>query len=223
MDPLSTKAKGGADVEAVRDKLDVRATRTGKMDAGKVGVTEGRVVRDKRGRIVQVVGGEDGVGEVGGKGKRHWAGTLDDPLNALDDDREVEEDDEAVSDSFEGFGDEDRGREDRAGHLQHFSSGFIGAQSGVPTSASGVNAMSTTDRYSIIGQLSSAAALPGGKKKRKQSEREREWCQALVAKHGRDYAAMARDAKLNVMQQSVGDVKKRVSKYLKTEQEDEED
>jgi nucleolar protein 16 len=48
---------------------------------------------------------------------------------------------------------------------------------------------------------------------RKQSEREEEWIERLVDKHGHDYLAMARDMKLNPMQQSVGDLKKRVNKW----------
>ena len=47
-------------------------------------------------------------------------------------------------------------------------------------------------------------------KKRHVGEREREWLERLVAKHGENTAAMTRDMKLNPMQQSEGDLKKRI-------------
>ena len=47
---------------------------------------------------------------------------------------------------------------------------------------------------------------------RHQSEREREWLQRLVEKHGDDVAAMARDRKLNPYQQTASDIKRRLKK-----------
>jgi len=44
------------------------------------------------------------------------------------------------------------------------------------------------------------------KKERKQSEREREWIERLVAKYGEDYQRMARDMRLNPMQQTAADL-----------------
>lgn len=54
-----------------------------------------------------------------------------------------------------------------------------------------------------------------GRKKppRHQSTREEEWIEKLVEKHGDDYESMFRDRKLNIMQQSVGDIKKRVKMW----------
>jgi Ribosome biogenesis protein Nop16 len=45
---------------------------------------------------------------------------------------------------------------------------------------------------------------------RKQSKREQEWARRLVEAHLDDYGAMFRDPVLNPMQQSEGDIKKRV-------------
>ena len=48
---------------------------------------------------------------------------------------------------------------------------------------------------------------------RTQSEREEEWIAKLVQKHGEDYKAMFWDKTLNSMQQSEGDLKRRVKKW----------
>lgn len=68
----------------------------------------------------------------------------------------------------------------------------------------------TTD---VVRQLEEEASRPVVKKPRKQSEREEEWVGRLVEKYGDDYLAMSRDMKMNPMQQSVGDLKKRVKKW----------
>ncbi|KAH8177306.1 ribosome biogenesis protein nop16 domain-containing protein [Sarocladium implicatum] len=73
------------------------------------------------------------------------------------------------------------------------------------------NADGTTDVVrSLLEQ--SAGSTGEGKKKRHQSEREREWLAKLVGRHGDDYGAMARDIKLNPMQQTAGDIKRRVQR-----------
>jgi nucleolar protein 16 len=51
------------------------------------------------------------------------------------------------------------------------------------------------------------------KRLRQQSEREVEWISRLVEEHGDDYAAMFRDRSLNPMQQSIGDIRKRILKW----------
>jgi nucleolar protein 16 len=49
--------------------------------------------------------------------------------------------------------------------------------------------------------------------KRGQSKGEEQWIVDLVEKHGDDYKGMFWDRKLNPMQQSLGDIRKRVKKY----------
>ena len=51
------------------------------------------------------------------------------------------------------------------------------------------------------------------KRPRQQSQREEEWIMRLVEKHGQDTRAMARDKKLNPMQQAEGDISRRVQKW----------
>lgn len=53
----------------------------------------------------------------------------------------------------------------------------------------------------------------GKKRPRQQSQREEEWITKLVEKHGTDTRAMARDKKLNPMQQTEGDIGRRVKKW----------
>ena len=57
------------------------------------------------------------------------------------------------------------------------------------------------------------AQLLKEKRPRQQSKREEEWLERLVEAHGDNYKAMFRDRKLNPMQQSEGDIKRRVEKW----------
>ncbi|KAJ5584584.1 uncharacterized protein N7459_004384 [Penicillium hispanicum] len=74
---------------------------------------------------------------------------------------------------------------------------------------------------SIVQQLERQADLEGvaskAKKPRHQSTREQEWITRLIEKHGDNYTAMARDRKLNPMQQSEGDLRRRINKWKKTQ------
>ncbi|KAI0391429.1 ribosome biogenesis protein Nop16 [Xylariaceae sp. FL0594] len=71
------------------------------------------------------------------------------------------------------------------------------------------------EQNGIVAQLESEANRPVEKKPRTQSQREAEWLQSLVDKHGDDTAAMARDRKLNPFQQTAADIARRIKKWKK--------
>ncbi|KAI3550956.1 ribosome biogenesis protein Nop16 [Colletotrichum costaricense] len=68
-------------------------------------------------------------------------------------------------------------------------------------------------RPEVIRLLEKEAALPEIKKPRHISQQEKEWLERLIAKHGDDYDAMVRDRKLNPMQQTKGDIARRVKRF----------
>jgi len=68
----------------------------------------------------------------------------------------------------------------------------------------------------VIRQLEAAARNGVRKAPRGQSQREAEWLEALVEKYGDDYDKMVRDKKLNPMQQTAADIRKRVIKWKTT-------
>ena len=70
----------------------------------------------------------------------------------------------------------------------------------------------------IVPKLEEASRLAKKPKKRKQSQREAEWIQRLVERWGDDFRAMVRDQKLNPMQQSEGDLKRRVESWQRNQQ-----
>lgn len=65
----------------------------------------------------------------------------------------------------------------------------------------------------VIRQLEEAARNGARKAPRKQSQKEEEWIERLVEKYGDDYVGMMRDRKLNPMQQSEGDIRRRVRRW----------
>lgn len=69
------------------------------------------------------------------------------------------------------------------------------------------------EKNPIVRQLEEQAARIPEKKERLQSEREIEWLERLVGKWGVDYGKMARDKRLNPMQQTAKDIQRRVEKW----------
>ncbi|KAM0434134.1 hypothetical protein ACHAPT_004079 [Fusarium lateritium] len=70
----------------------------------------------------------------------------------------------------------------------------------------------TTD---VVKSLIEESRAPVEKKVRHQSGREKEWLDKLVAKYGDDTTGMAKDRKLNPMQQTAADIAKRIRKLNK--------
>ncbi|KAF2867769.1 ribosome biogenesis protein Nop16 [Massariosphaeria phaeospora] len=68
----------------------------------------------------------------------------------------------------------------------------------------------------VIRELERAARNGVRKAPRKQSQREAEWIERMVAKYGEDCAKMSRDRKLNPMQQTEADIRKRMQKWKAT-------
>lgn len=110
------------------------------------------------------------------------------------------EGDEIVSNKKDVEGDEEDEEEDDEEEDEEFE-GFEDEQ---PTN-------------SVVQQLEEMARNVIPSAPREQSDREQDWIADLVAKHGDDYEAMKWDKKLNVYQQSAGDLRRRVNKWKKTQ------
>lgn len=110
------------------------------------------------------------------------ANPLNDPLNELDSDSDDDDDDE------DGNGIEAAGTE---------WGGIVDADE---------------NDTEVIKSLVKESKAPVVKKPRHQSGAEKEWLQDLVAKYGDDTAAMAKDRKLNPMQQTAADIARRIRK-----------
>ncbi|RDA94219.1 hypothetical protein CP533_0622 [Ophiocordyceps camponoti-saundersi (nom. inval.)] len=64
----------------------------------------------------------------------------------------------------------------------------------------------------VVRSLMEMARNPAPSKPRHQSEMERQWLQRLVDRHGANTVAMARDRRLNPMQQTAADIARRIEK-----------
>lgn len=71
----------------------------------------------------------------------------------------------------------------------------------------------TIGKTPLVHQLERRASRGERKSTRKQSSRETTWVEALVKKYGDDYSKMVWDKELNPMQQSAGDIKRRVQRW----------
>ncbi|KAK4634129.1 Nucleolar protein 16 [Fulvia fulva] len=85
---------------------------------------------------------------------------------------------------------------------QHATDGFGGA--------AGDDEESKTE---TVRRLEEAANRPAKKFKRRMPDGEVEFVEELVRKYGDDYGKMARDHRINYMQRSEGDIKKRIKKW----------
>ena len=65
----------------------------------------------------------------------------------------------------------------------------------------------------IVPELEEAARYEKRKRPRKQSQREQDWIEGLVDRYGEDYGGMVRDRKLNAMQQSEGELRRRIAAW----------
>ncbi|KAH8663995.1 ribosome biogenesis protein Nop16 [Xylariales sp. PMI_506] len=120
---------------------------------------------------------------------------LNDPLNELDTDSEA---DSEMADDGETWG----GIDDDNNSSSNKKKSKKGKKSSNKVEAA-------TD---VVRQLEAEANRPLEKKIRGQSKGEQEWLEALVARHGDDTRAMARDRKLNPMQQTAADIARRLRK-----------
>ena len=67
----------------------------------------------------------------------------------------------------------------------------------------------------VVSELEEQAKYSKPKRPRTQSQREKEWIERLVERWGDDWGGMFRDRKLNPLQQSVGDLRRRVGIWKK--------
>ncbi|KAI9725641.1 MAG: Nucleolar protein 16 [Chrysothrix sp. TS-e1954] len=197
------RARGGVDHNARKRERDSAE----ESEEENTGVGEVEVVRDEKGRIVRVLssgqGGQsvdDGmVEEAGIRRPRTTAELRFRPLNSSDQNKEMDDFGSEMVVSLPN---------------PHAPSGHLGT---VALDSAAIQ--QTGEEDGVIGQLARRALYAqkqhSSRSRRKQSHAERRWCADLIARHGQDYRAMSRDVELNIMQQSEGDVQRRVETYLK--------
>lgn len=156
-----------------------------------------RVIRDAKGAITGIVRDE----KVEERRKRR--NPLNDALNELETDSEDDDDDEEAREEEEGA--EADNAIDDPGRTTRRRRSEVASQ----TAAAGRVAAG------IVPELEESAKHGKRKRARKQSQREQEWVERLVDRHGEDFGAMMRDRRLNPMQQSEGDLKRRVAVWRK--------
>lgn len=114
---------------------------------------------------------------------------LNDPLNELDSDN-----DDKMKDQLPGW----TRRGNQHGNIEDGEFEGFGNDDG---------------KTDVIRALEARASMPAKKYKRKQTENEVAFIEELVTKYGDDVGKMARDMKINYMQRSVGDLKKRIKTW----------
>ncbi|KAF7503670.1 hypothetical protein GJ744_003399 [Endocarpon pusillum] len=93
-----------------------------------------------------------------------------------------------------------------------------GGENGAAATADPIRAGRREPATDVVAALEAQAAqeavqLARRRRPRQQSKREEEWIATLVAKYGDDIGAMARDRRLNPMQQTEADIGRRVMKW----------
>ncbi|SCU89026.1 LADA_0E13300g1_1 [Lachancea dasiensis] len=90
---------------------------------------------------------------------------------------------------------------------------LYGKKKGSATELAADNGSDSPAETNTVRELKAFASRPCVKKERVPSEREELWLKALYEKHGDNYKKMFFDKKLNINQQSEGDLKRRLERW----------
>ncbi|KAL8697862.1 MAG: hypothetical protein Q9201_006886 [Fulgogasparrea decipioides] len=180
---IATALKSNSGIKAAAEAAAVDPLAIRNTSAKTLVLGTRKVVRDlETGAIVRVVRDEeeDDDGKGKRKRKRRWAG------------REL-------VDPMGSSESEEEGKVEMV------------SQHGLPPPTRLPSARRGDDHGRVVQELEAQSSRPGLRKRaRQRSRREEEWIERLVERHGDDVAGMARDRRLNVMQQSEGDIRRRV-------------